>query len=266
MWREGILSLPHRAVRRARLVGRQVRWRVREALAPRHRVRVRGVNVTLSCDDWITHFRMETFETKEPETLDWIDHHFGDGDLFFDVGGNIGVYSLYAAMRHPEIRVVVFEPEFANLHLLRDNIVSNHLSDRVQVYPIALSDHTGVSRLHVQDLTPGSALHTESAAELRTTESGERVIVTEGAWAMKLDEFCEHTGLWPNVVKVDVDGGEGRVLTGAQEAISRPGLRSLLVEGGQGLAPEAYDLLRQAGLRRLEIAQRSEAGNEVWVR
>jgi FkbM family methyltransferase len=244
-----------------------MRWGLRDALAPRQAVHARGLSLTLTCDNWITQFRLDTFESKEPETLDWIDAHVRDGDLFFDIGGNVGVYALYAALRHTRASVVVFEPEYANLHLLRDNIVANRLWERVQVYPIALSDQTGVSRLHVQDLTPGAALHTESTASLRTTESGERVVMTEGAWAMRLDEFCQDVDLWPNALKIDVDGGEGRVLAGAAAVLSRPELRSVIVEAGEtGLSSDSCGVLRQAGLHRLAMARPSEAGNEVWVR
>jgi FkbM family methyltransferase len=253
--------------RKVRSAGRRARWHLIEALEPRRRVRARGLSLTLQCDNWITQFRTETLETKEPETLDWIDAQVRDDDLFFDVGGNIGVITLYAALRCRRARVVVFEPEYSNLHLLRDNIVANGLSARIQVYSIAIGDRTGLSRLHVQDLTPGAALHTESAGHLLVTDSGERVVLAEGTWAMKLDDFCEQAGLWPNALKIDVDGGEGRVLAGAKETLSRPELRSVLLEAGAaGLRPEAYDLLRHAGFSRDDTVQRSEAVNEVWVR
>lgn len=255
------------ATRKARSAKRRARWHLLEALEPRRRVQARGLSVTLQCDNWITQFRMETFETREPETLDWIDDQIRDGDLLFDIGGNIGVITLYAALRHRSARAVVFEPEYANLHLLRDNIVANGLGERVQVYPIALSDHTGLSQLHVQDLTPGAAMHTESTDPLRTTESGERVVWSEGTWAMKLDEFCQQSGLWPNALKIDVDGHEDRVLAGASETLSRKNLRSLLVEGGdQGLAVGTYELLRRAGFSRADTKHRSAANNEIWVR
>ena len=235
--------------------------------AIRRRVRARGLSLTLQCDNWITQFRMETLETKEPETLDWIDAHVRGDDLFFDIGGNIGVITLYAALRHRRARVVVFEPEYSNLHLLRDNIVANGLSDRIQVYPIAIGDRTGLSRLHVQDLTPGAALHTESEGQLRTSDSGGRVILSEGTWSMTLDEFCQQASLWPNALKIDVDGGEDRVLAGATETLAHPALRSLLVEGGEvGLRPDTYGLLQSAGFSRVHTIQPSEAGNELWVR
>jgi FkbM family methyltransferase len=262
-----VLTLPARAIRSAGRVPHRLLWRLLEALTPRRTVRARGLTFTLSCDNWITQFRMDTFETKEPETLDWIDEQMRDGDLFFDIGGNIGVFTVYAALRHLRTSVVVFEPEYANLHLLRDNIVANRLGDRVQTHSIAISDRTGVSRLHVQDLTPGAALHSESVAQLQTTDSGERVVLAEGIWAMRLDDFCEQTGQWPTVIKIDVDGAESRVLAGARETLSRPALRSLIVEAGRpGLQAEASGLLEAAGLHRVELGPQSSGSNEVWVR
>jgi hypothetical protein len=84
---------------------------------------------------------------------------------------------------------------------------------------------------------------------------------------MQLDEFCAQAGLWPNAIKIDVDGGEGRVIEGARRTLSRPGLRSLIVEAGDGgLQSAARRVLQEAGLRRVETVQRSKAGNEVWVR
>lgn len=258
--------MPDAIARRVRRASRALRWRLAGALAPRRTARARGIRFTLGCDNWITQFRVDTLDTKEPETLDWIDTRVGADDVFFDVGGNVGLFALYAALRHPRVSVVVFEPEYANLHLLRDNVAANRLGDRIQIYPFALSDTTGVSRLHVQDLTPGAALHSESAAPRATTDAGERVLLSEGTWAMTLDDFCAQAGVWPNAIKIDVDGGESRVLAGARQVLSRPGLQSVIVEAGAaGLRPETCDLLRTRGLHRIDIGP-SAAGNEVWVR
>ncbi|HJN46890.1 MAG: FkbM family methyltransferase [Vicinamibacterales bacterium] len=256
-----------RAIAGVRRALGSVRWRLLDALAPRRVVHARGLTFTLSCDNWITQFRLDTVETKEPETLDWFDLWIRDDDLLFDVGANIGLYSLYAVCRHPGLAVVGFEPEYANLHVLRDNIVMNDVCGRIQVYPIALSDRTGVSSLHVQDLTPGAALHTESAEPLTTTESGRKVLWAEGTWRMRLDEFCAETGAWPTALKIDVDGGEGRVLTGAREVLSRGDLRTVLVEcGDAGVRTTVHALLEQAGLAPVEMRTRGDADNEVWAR
>src|SRR5687768_1401308 len=51
---------------------------------------------------------------KEPETIAWLEQHLRDGDAFYDVGANVGAYSLVAAVNPREgVKVVAFEPGFA---------------------------------------------------------------------------------------------------------------------------------------------------------
>ncbi len=63
----------------------------------------------------ITNWRVKTFFTQEPETLEWI-NSFNDKTkiIFWDIGANIGLYSIYATTRHSDIEVVSFEPSTNN--------------------------------------------------------------------------------------------------------------------------------------------------------
>lgn len=243
-----------------------LRWRVAQALVPRRRVRSRGVRFTLPCDNWITQYRWATFDGKEPETLDWIDRSLHDGDLFFDIGANIGLYTLYAALRHPGIRVVAFEPEYANLHLLRDNLVANGLQDRVDVYSVALSQRNGLSRLHLQALEPGAALHTESPAPLAMTRARRPVVWREGIYAMTLDTFCDEAGLRPHGLKIDVDGTEGEILTGAARTLRAAPLRTVLVETEAGVRAACAAQLSAAGFHPAWEDPAGRSPNVVWER
>lgn len=233
-WRETLLDL---------------RWRAVRALAPRRVVHSRGLRFTLQCENAITHYRWRTYDEKEPETLDWIDRWVRDGDTLFDVGANIGVYTLYAAHRHRGVQVVAFEPEYANLHLLRD-LVENGLAE------------------HVQDLAPGSALYTEAREPLERTLAGRPVVWREGICTVTLDEFCKETAIRPNALKIDVDGTEPDVLEGARETLRWRALRSLLIE--LPADPAGWDacegLLRGAGLRRDWRDPLGVSSNEIWTR
>ena len=246
----------------------QMRWQATRALTPRRLVHARGLQFTLQCENWITHYRWQTYNEKEPETLDWIDRWVREGGTFFDIGANVGVYTLYAALRHPQARVVAFEPEYANLHLLRDNLIANRLQDRVEVYAVALSDRSGVSRLHIQDLAPGAALHTESRVLLEQTRSGRAVLWREGICTLTLDAFCEETGIVPQAIKLDVDGTEPQVLVGARRTLASPTLCSLLIELPS--PPESRrtceQLLRDAGLQCQWRDPQGMSPNQVWAR
>lgn len=180
---------------------------------------------------------------------------------------NVGVYSIYAALRHPEAWIVAFKPEYANRHLLRDNIVENGLHRRIEVYSVALSSSSGVSHLHIQDFTPGSALHTESKEILSMTATKQPVVWREGVCTMTVDEFCDATNLRPDCVKIDVDGTEPRVLEGGVRTLSSPSLRSLIIElPEEQLARAACEqLLLDAGLHREWRDSLARSPNEVWA-
>jgi FkbM family methyltransferase len=260
------MTLGTRVINRLAREASAVRWALAGALTRRRRVRTRGVMFTLPCDNPITYLRWRSYDSKEPDTLDWIDHTFADVEVFFDVGANIGLYSVYAAVRHPRLRVVAFEPEYANLHLLRDNIVWNGLGGRIEPYALALSDRSGLSRLHLQDLTPGAALHSESADARPRTDSGHRVVWWEGICVMRLDDFCAERALRPHAIKIDVDGAERRVLEGARATLGAAELRTVLIELPEDHAERDHceTVLRDAGLQRAHRAQGS--ANEVWRR
>ena len=80
----------------------------------------------------LCRYRAATFSTKEPETLEWIDTYGGRSGAFYDVGANVGMYSIYYAKTHPE-SVYAFEPSALNIALLAKNISVNGLSNRIVI-------------------------------------------------------------------------------------------------------------------------------------
>ena len=91
-------------------------------------------------------WRAETFWTKEPETLKWIES-FEPGSSFADVGANIGQYSLYAAfLGH---HVFAYEPQPANYQSLLRNIGLNKFFDLITAYPFALNDKQKITSLKI---------------------------------------------------------------------------------------------------------------------
>lgn len=235
-------------------------WRFGRKRRP---VRARGLQFTLQADNPITHYRWRSFETKEPETLDWIDRQMKESETLFDIGANIGVYSVYAALRHRRATVISFEPEYANLHLLRDNLLHNHIHN-VATYSIALADKSGLSALHLSDMTPGAALCTEAPELLSLTDSGTRVIAREGNYAMTLDDFCAQSGIVPHCIKLDVDGREAGILEGGREALRE--VRSILLELPDSQV-EAYRC--RAYLMDTDLSlewQSADSPNQIWTR
>ena len=58
-----------------------------------------GTNLKFYTINYLTRWRVQTFNSKEPETLKWIDDFESEKCLFWDIGANIGLYTCYAAKR-----------------------------------------------------------------------------------------------------------------------------------------------------------------------
>ena len=197
------------------------------------KVHSRGITFTLVSDNWITKYRARSFNDKEPEMLDWLDINLQKGDTFFDVGANVGIYSVYAALRNPGAMIYSFEPEYSNLHLLKKNIINNNLLENIVPFSIAISDQVGLSYLHIQDFTPGAALSTESTQNITKT-SNKKPIWKEGIGTSTLDQISDSFGLQPNLIKIDVDGNEMKILNGGKNTLSNPNMRSIIIEMIEG--------------------------------
>ena len=86
-------------------------------------------------------FRADTLFSKEPETLEWIDNFIEKENLiFWDIGANIGLYSIYNALKNNNSRTISFEPSTSNLRVLSRNISINNLEKNIQIVPIPLTN------------------------------------------------------------------------------------------------------------------------------
>lgn len=184
----------------------------------------------------------------EPELMLAIQRFGREGMLAYDVGANIGYVSL-ALARHAGERgsVVAFEPLPANLARLRSNLERNREGARVTVVGAAVADRSGNSEFLVH---PSGGMGKLAGVAGRQAEYRGTVSVEQ----LKLDDwFSDQVGAKPDLVKIDVEGGEGLVLRGMQELLgtARP---VLLVElHGQQAAEQALESLQRAGYRVLEM-------------
>ena len=216
-------------------------------------------------------FRHDTFFTKEPETLAWIESLFQDGDVFYDIGANIGVYTLYAASLYPKMQVISFEPFVTNYLRLCENIQLNGF-ENITPLLMGLSDQTKIDTLFVKDETLGSSGHQISKS---IDEWGNEFEATRKLHVLtdSLDTFISHyqTSL-PNHIKIDVDGVEWAIIKGMKNTISQPDVKSVLVEVNQSTTnmDEVNQLFKDAGfhtdseLNRLENHSRHRRKGTQW--
>ena len=199
----------------------------------------------------MTALRAETLMSKEPGTIAWIDG-FSKGSLFWDIGANIGAYTLYAAVIRA-CRVYAFEPGSANYYGLNNNILRNRLSETVTALPVAFDSRCRVDKLRMRNNEIGGALHVFGQD---TDFSGERFEATwqQGAIGFSIDRFRQLFGLAvPAHIKIDVDGLETAIVEGGAETFADFTLKSVLIEVDLNDVAEVRtisELLLKAGLDR----------------
>jgi FkbM family methyltransferase len=147
-------------------------------------------------------------------------HAIKEGDCVWDVGANIGLYTLqFKNWVGASGRVIAFEPDPENARLLNKAIGG---LPNISVETIGLSnvgghatflrgkDQFGTSSMIVRELTG-------EKSQVIAIESGDAMIVKNGAYV-------------PNLVKIDVEGHELEVLEGMAATLKRPDLRHLFIE------------------------------------
>ena len=97
----------------------------------------------------IEQWRHDTFWDKEPETIEWI-KSFEPNTVFFDVGANIGIYSLYAASLYSESLIYAFEPVKQNFVRLMQNIELNKFNNIIAL-PVGISDVDRIDILLIKE-------------------------------------------------------------------------------------------------------------------
>ncbi len=198
------------------------------AQTPQGVVRADGGEVLFSVPSRPAAVRFETLFTKEPETMEWI-NRFEPGADFVDIGANVGMYTIWAAM-HRSARVHAFEPETQNVAVLNQNIRLNKLGDRVVAYGAAVMDEAKFSVLNMTDVRPGGAFNSFGEAVGHDLQPRTPVF-RQGAMATTLDALVDDGVIpVPEYIKIDVDGFEHKVVKGGREVLADPGVRSVMIE------------------------------------
>ncbi|HVZ24354.1 MAG TPA: FkbM family methyltransferase [Vicinamibacterales bacterium] len=190
--------------------------------------------------------------TKQPATITWIDG-FAPNSVFWDIGANVGAYSLYAALR-PDASVVAFEPAAVNYFLLTANCELNRVQDRVRCLLAGLGAESGIADLAVsQFAAAGSFGFGGRKAEVFAGR--------QAAMMVTIDQLVESYGLpCPNYMKIDVPILTEAVLAGGARTLARRDLRELHLEARESSAGgrRVIELLRRSGF---VISGREEHGS-----
>jgi FkbM family methyltransferase len=132
-------------------------------------------------------------------------------DTIFDIGANVGLYSVVLGQRFPDARIVAFEPIPSTLKEFERNLELNAIHN-VTVHRIGLSDHAANATFYFDATATGATSGAPLGPEFGATETLTCPVET-------LDQFVTRTGDVPQFIKCDVEGGELSVFRGGAQTL-----------------------------------------------
>ena len=213
-------------------------------------------------------YRAKTFFTKEPDTILWL-NEMDSNSIFWDIGANVGLYSLYASLLR-DCRTYAFEPSVFNLDLLAKNTFLNELNEKVTIIPLALNDTNGSNSFNLSNLERGGALSSFSKSfdqngKQMDVEFKYSILGVTGDFMLEKLNFPQ-----PDYIKIDVDGIEHLILKGLINLL--PNVKSILLEISDDFKIQAElsnKLLTIAGFRLFKKTVTSPELNQFnqwWIK
>jgi FkbM family methyltransferase len=221
------------------------------------------VNISVdgtNCDFIITNHQERKnilFMEEEKSVIKLFLNEIKNGDVFYDVGSNVGLYSCFACKKAQLEEIVAFEPQPEVNARLKENIEQNGCADKTKIIKGVLAAEGGKQNLVVDESVPATGATTHS---MSPNADGERIEVR----AYTVDELITQNACSsPDVMKIDVEGAEYEVLQGMSQVLSKSPPRAIFVEIHDqvkhfGATPdEVKSLLREAGYL-LEVLDEQE--------
>lgn len=218
----------------ARESSKYVGYKIYFAFRDQHRLSIDDVSISLSVPNYSVFKRNEYRFTSEQAILTDLLRELDSDDVFYDIGANTGLYSLFASKKCSQ--VFAFEPYPPNVNTLKRDVPRNDASN-IELYETALSDSNDTkafSQPDEKDIGYGS-----SSIVAEETKHSLEVPTKTG------DDVIRENGLpTPTVIKIDVEGSEPLVIDGLEQSLSSPDCELLYCEvhlGEVDKHPSIYD-------------------------
>lgn len=187
-----------------------------------------------------------TYESNVSETLTRI---VQKGDVFIDIGANVGYFSRMASeVIGADGAVYAIEPDVANYCALSENTAQ---FSNVTTSHVAISDKTGFTRMnHSTNAACHSLVNTDNYLD------GKQFMVC----TITLDHLWEHflKEKKINVLKIDVEGAEIMVLNGMEKILSAEAVENMIIE----YCPR---ILKNAGFNELEYYHKISLFSSIQI-
>jgi FkbM family methyltransferase len=206
-------------------------------------------------------WRVDTLFTKEPETIEWINNFEKKKKIiFWDIGSNIGLYSIYAAQTYNDIDIVSFEPSTSNLRILSRNISVNNLVEKIKINQLPLGEKQNTNLImHESEFIEGWSMNTfgdpidHQGKKFKSKQS-------YSIFGNNINFYIENKILdFPNYIKIDVDGLEHKILKGGNKCLENEKLESISIELNENYIEQFEEVTRIMKEHNFLIKQKKHA-------
>ncbi len=172
------------------------------------------------------------------------------GATFYDIGANVGFYSLLAATLVGAGKVYAMEPLPSNVAYLRRHLELNRVTN-VDVMEMAISDEVGTVPFEAEETRAMGRIGAKGNVLVETTTLD--VLLNEGKIAP------------PDCIKMDIEGAESRALTGARECFERYRPKLFLATHGRDVHDDCCKLLKSWGYEYQYVSRESDDRAELFA-
>ena len=195
------------------------------------KITIQNTKIKFFVPNRAVNLRVKRFYSKEPGTLEWIDNFNNDNIIFWDIGSNIGLFSIYASIKHKKIKVYSFEPSTSNLRVLSRNISINNLQEKIIInqFPLTLKPNTYqiLKETRFQEGCASNSFGEDFGFD------GNKIYEKNSykVFGNNINNLIENKILEiPDYIKIDVDGIEHLILEGADKYLNSDKIKSISVE------------------------------------
>lgn len=176
---------------------------------------VQGISAEFHVGNRIEYDRVTTMIGEKAILESFLDV-IKEDDVVWDVGANIGMYSVFGGLKATKGSVISFEPHPQNANRIKENISLNRI-ENVNIKRAALGAEDGSAQLYTHGDEVGGGQHS-------LVDHG------DGVADVDLIQGDSVGGSTPNVIKIDVEGAELNVLDGMVETLPKDSCRVLFIE------------------------------------
>jgi len=185
--------------------------------------KVEDFTIKFIAKTWIEYNnRAKISFSGEPDMIHFLNDSLKEKDIFWDIGSNVGAFSLYAAKKIKSSKIFAIEPYIPTFNDLWENITLNKLEKNITPICCGLSNISQEEILGINDPQAGSSHNFIGKSN---------GILSQPVITVKGDDLIRFFKIpSPNIIKIDVDGFEIEVLDGMKRVLYDSSLRSVIIE------------------------------------